>query len=69
MGITRTSEVTVADVWANDDEGVTLEVGEGRATLTVDEAHAYGQQVMEAALTAAQAIRERNERSGDEKPF
>jgi len=65
MAITRTREVTVADAWANDEDGVTLEAGDGRATLTVDEAHAYGQQVIQAAFEAAQAIRERNERTDD----
>lgn len=65
MAITRTREVTVADAWANDEDGVTLEAGDARVALTVDEAHAYGQLVMQAALEASQAIRERNVRPGD----
>ncbi|ROS62185.1 hypothetical protein EDF38_1288 [Frigoribacterium sp. PhB160] len=66
MAITRTREVTVADAWADDEDGVTLEAGDGRATLTVDEAHAFGQQIIQAAFEAAQTIRERNARTGDD---
>jgi len=69
MAITRTTETTVADAWADDEGGVTLEVTDGRASLTADEAHAYGQLVMQAGLDAAQAIRERNERPVDTTPY
>ena len=67
--VVRTVEKTIADAWADDEGGVTLEVTDGRASLTADEAHAYGQLVMQAGLEAAQAIRERNERPVDTTPF
>lgn len=67
--VVRTVETTIADAWADDEGGVTLEVTEGRASLTPDEAHAYGQLVMQAGLDAAQAIRERNERPVDTTAF
>ena len=54
MAITRTRDVTVADVWADDDGGVTLEVGEARTSLSVEEAEAFGREVTEAARAAAE---------------
>lgn len=66
MGITRTTEYVVADAWGNDQDEVTVKVGDTTATLTLEEAHEYGRQVMQAALDAAQAVRERNVRPEDQ---
>jgi hypothetical protein len=65
-----TKTVTVADVWANDDGGVSLEVEGTIVPLSIVEAATYAVAVMDAAIEAAagtdadaeQTIREMRER-------
>lgn len=58
MGITRTR--TVADAWANDDGGVTIEVDGSAVAVTVVEAAEYASTVMNAAWEAAQSNAEKD---------
>lgn len=59
MGIVRTQDVTVADAWANDDGGVSLEV-EGRIVpVTPEEAIAFAVLLYAVAVDAADAIDEK----------
>lgn len=65
-----TKTVTVADVWANDDGGVSLELEGTIVDLSIVEAATYAAAVMDAAIEAAagtdadaeQTIRELRER-------
>lgn len=54
-GITRTQDVTVADAWANDEGGVSVEV-EGRiVSVTPEEAIGFALSLFAAAVDAAES--------------
>lgn len=59
-GITRTTEVTVADAWANDDGEVTIEVSGNLVSLSIVEAATYALTVADAALDASRAQDEKD---------
>lgn len=57
--IMRTQDVTVADAWANDDGGVSLEVEGKIVPVSPEEAIAFAVLLYAAAVDAAEAIDEK----------
>lgn len=60
-GIMRTRDVVVADAWANDDGGVSLEFEGNVVPVTPEEAILFALSVFAAAVDAAEAIDEKAE--------
>jgi hypothetical protein len=66
MPITRTRETTLADVWGNDEDGITLEVRGKRARVSIDEAEEHAFAILTAATEQRQTIRARQTPALDE---
>lgn len=60
-GITRTQDVTVADAWANDDGGVSLEVEGHVIPVSPEEAIAFALALFAAAVDAAESEDEKSD--------
>jgi hypothetical protein len=58
--VTRTKEVTLADAWANDEDGVTLEVEGTLVPVTIVEAAEFAVHLMGAAWEAAQSAADKD---------
>lgn len=65
MAITRSRETTLADVWGNDDDGITLEVRGKRARVSIDEAEEHAFAILTAANDQRQTIQARRSPAPD----
>lgn len=59
MAIVRTREVAIADAWANNEDGITLEVRGKRARVSIEEAEEHAFAILNAAVEQRQTITDR----------